>query len=70
MAHHITPNNTMNKNNPVEMANQILPETRADTIKMMIKNRPNVIINDDKSILLSTLSSRSTICHTLDRNLP
>lgn len=54
MAHHITPNNTMNKNNPAEMANQTLSETRADTIKMMIKNMPNVIKNDDKSILLST----------------
>lgn len=54
MTHHIAPNDTINKNTPAEMANQILSETRADTIKMMIKNRPNVIKNDDKSIVLST----------------
>ena len=55
MTHHIAPNDTINKNTPAEMANQTLSETRADTIKMMIKNTPNVIINDDKSILLSPL---------------
>lgn len=52
MTHHIAPNDTINKNTPVEMANQILSETRAETIKMMTKNRSNVIKNDDKSIVL------------------
>ena len=61
MAHQIAPNNTVNRANPAEVANQKLSEARADTIKMMIKNRPNVIKNDDKSILLSTslLAQRS-----------
>ena len=69
MAHQITPNNTMHRNNSVEMANQRLSETTADTIKMMINNSPNVIKNDDKSILLSTsLFPRSMICHTLGKN--
>ena len=62
MTHHIAPNDTINKNTPAEMANQILSETRADTIKMMIKNRPNVIKNVDKTTVLLA-SSLSTSTH-------